>query len=148
MGKKEKKAGKTILFADDESWLNTSMVEILRENDYNVETVENGTAAVEYLESERPVDLVILDIMMPSGERVIDPAYGRRTGVKVGEYIRRTLNLRVPIIYFTVIQDQSVHNQIMKTETEAGQDPRIMVKPVSPSELLDAIENCIGLPEM
>jgi len=134
---------KTILFADDELWFNEVMMDVLRAEGYDVVPVEDGTATVEYLESGKPVDLIILDIMMPTGERLIDPAHGRRTGVKVAEFIRHNLELKVPIIYFTVIEDQTVHNRIMKIEANAGKKPCFMVKAVLPSELVSVVKDCI-----
>ena len=138
---------KTILTADDEPWFSAGMKEIIEEEGYHVVSVEDGTAAIDYLESGQPCDLVILDIMMPTGARLIDPAYGRRTCIKVGEYIRQNLKSHVPIIYLTVVADQSVHNRIIEIETLATDMPRIITKPVIPSELLNVINDCVGSPD-
>ena len=54
---------KKILCADDEP-LNLEILEAYLEEDYLVDTVENGSACIEYLKTNTP-DLIILDHLMP-----------------------------------------------------------------------------------
>ncbi|MFG0286315.1 MAG: sigma-54-dependent transcriptional regulator [Phycisphaerales bacterium JB039] len=57
-------AGKTILVAEDEQLLRSSLAELLREEGYMVLEAANGVEAYE-MAVERPVDLVLTDIRMP-----------------------------------------------------------------------------------
>ena len=65
---KEKKivrrSGKSILLADDNQHIRQSLTELLIDNGYLVETVENGSRAYEQT-LKNNYDLVILDISMP-----------------------------------------------------------------------------------
>jgi len=138
---------KTILFVDDEPWFNRGMIGELEDAGYRVVSISTGgTEALERLESGVHVDLIVLDIMMPSGERITDPKGGRRTGVKVCEHIRRRMGLRIPIIFLTVIEDQTVHSYLEMVEREAGLEPTILVKPVAPLELIEEVRRLIGDP--
>ena len=53
-----------ILFAEDEKALSKALTTILERNNYSVDAVFDGQAALEYLEADN-YDCVILDIMMP-----------------------------------------------------------------------------------
>jgi CheY-like chemotaxis protein len=141
------KQSKTILFVDDEPLFNSGMIEELEDAGYRViPALANGSEALSLLESGIHVDLIVLDIMMPTGNRITDPKDGRRTGVKVYEHIRQEMKLKTPIIFFTVIEDQTVHSHLEKMEREAGLEPTILVKPVAPLDLLDEIRALISGP--
>lgn len=53
-----------ILFAEDEKALSKALTTILERNNYSVDAVYDGQAALDYLEADN-YDCVILDIMMP-----------------------------------------------------------------------------------
>ena len=53
-----------ILFAEDEMALSKALTVILERNNYSVDAVFDGQAALEYLEADN-YDCAILDIMMP-----------------------------------------------------------------------------------
>ncbi len=134
---------KKILFVDDEPWYARDMMEQLEEEEYQVIPAYDGTQALEILESGEPIDLIVLDIMMPTGQRITDPLEGKRTGVKVGEFIRMEMKSKIPIIYLTVIWDQAVHSYIEQVEKGAGLEASILVKPVFPRELVDEVKKHI-----
>lgn len=142
---------RTILFVEDEPFFNRGMREELEEAGYRVIPISgSGTEALEVMESMLKsgiaFDLIILDIMMPTGDRIDDPKGGRRTGVKLCERIRWEMGLKVPIIFLTVIEDEAVHSYLEKIEKEAGLEPTILVKPVAPLDLLDEVRDLIGGP--
>lgn len=138
---------KTILFVDDEPWFNQGMIEELEDAGYRVINVsENGTKALEKLETDPSIDLIVLDIMMPTGDRITDPKEGRRTGVKVCQYIRQEMGLKTPIVFLTVIEDQTVHSYLEEIERKAGLEPAILVKPVAPLDLVEEVKGLIGDP--
>lgn len=53
-----------LLLAEDEKALSKALVAILQRNNYSVDAVDDGQAALDYLEADN-YDGVILDIMMP-----------------------------------------------------------------------------------
>jgi len=57
-------AAKAILVVDDEPAILESIVEVLRDEGYAVESARNGQAALLVFEQSAP-DLVLMDVMMP-----------------------------------------------------------------------------------
>lgn len=55
----------TVLLVDDDPRNIQAMTVLLTENGFMVESVDSGERALAYLESKQPVDIVLLDIMMP-----------------------------------------------------------------------------------
>lgn len=134
----------TILFADDEPWYNQGLKEEFEEAGFRVTWTTTGDDALETLESGVSIDLIILDLMMPPGKRLTARLGGRRTGMAICEYVRRTLRLKVPIIFLTVVEDKDVHREIARLEREAGMDSTILVKPVAPQDLVLAAMELLG----
>jgi len=129
---------KTILYVDDEPWFVEPLVEALRYEEYIVELATNGTEAINRLKQRNNLpDLVVLDVIMPTGDAVHDKNGGRRTGLKVHETIRTQLGLKMPIIFLTVVDDPGVEREIETLEKSFGiKDFGYLVKPVLPTELL------------
>ncbi len=77
-----------VLFVEDEVLVSALMSDVLEERGFAVHAVENGDAALEYLQSGAPVDVLFTDINMP-GE--IDGA----------ELAKAARNLRpdLPVVY-------------------------------------------------
>lgn len=136
---------KVILFADDDAWLNQSLIDELRETGYRVVQAGTGTEALRILDNE-VIDLIVLDIMMPAGEGLRNTSEGRRTGIKVAEFVRKKRKSNVPIIYFTVISNPEVHKMITTLEHKVGIKPRILVKPIAGLQLISEIRDCLGEP--
>jgi CheY-like chemotaxis protein len=134
---------KTILFADDD-WFVDPFVSELQDAGYHVLQTTTGADTLEAI-SKNKIDLIILDIMMPPGNGLIDPSAGKRTGIRVAEIVRKEWKLSLPIIYVTVISDDAVLGILEMIEREALQDPRIYVKPVNLEDLLAEVESCLGL---
>lgn len=80
-----------VLVADDEPYLGRIVQMKLEDERYRVSLVDNGRAALELLEGEEVVDVVLLDILMPG-----------MTGMEVLERVR-TLPHRAetPVIVLT-----------------------------------------------
>ncbi len=55
---------KRILIVDDEPNIVTSLQFILQQNDYEVDTANNGIEAIQQIEAKTP-HLILLDVMMP-----------------------------------------------------------------------------------
>ncbi len=84
----------TILVADDLEGQRLVLEMLLSVDGYDVTTVEDGKAALEYLKTNTP-DLAILDVMMPF-----------LTGIEVCDRMKRIPRLRhVPVIILTAMRD-------------------------------------------
>ncbi len=87
----------TIVYADDEERYRNLIKLMLRPEGYNVEVVENGLGVLQYLEKNREVDLILLDVMMP-----------KLDGWETLKAVRSISD--VPIIMLTALDD--VHNEV------------------------------------
>jgi len=129
--------GKKILFIEDEQWLMEGIVDGLKAFGYEVVVAENGSEGLDMLES-RDVDLILLDVMMPSGERIKDATFGRETGVEFCR-VARELKPGIPIVCLTVVTDHRIRNELEKL----GVKKPILEKPTPPSEIVHIIEKLI-----
>ena len=115
----------SILIVDDEFGLAEMLRDMLRELDYDVALAINGQLALQMLH-ERPVDLVITDLMMP----VMD-------GVELGAAIRNDAALRrIPIVMMTSLptalpQQDHLFDAVIR-------------KPFTPDLLMKTVTECLG----
>jgi len=118
-----------ILIADDESSLRFLLTETLADEGYKISEAEDGKEAIEKL-CEEKFDLIILDYMMPE-----------RTGIEVCEWLRtsESPNQQSPVILLTA----KTQEKDKERAKEAGVTS-YMVKPFSPLQLLDLIEELLG----
>lgn len=137
---------KKILYADDEPWFVGALVDALRDDGYIVDQAFNGTEVVEKLSNKELLpDLIVLDIIMPTGEQIEETDGGRRTGLKVHEKIRRQLGLTIPIVFLTVVDDPGVEREIINLEKLLGVNAyALLIKPVLPTELLEKVKSLLG----
>ena len=110
-----------ILLAEDEIALSGALAAILKHNNYSVDIVHDGQAALEYLESEI-YDLLILDIMMP-----------KKDGITVLKELRKHNN-QIPVIMLTAKSE--IDDKILGLD--CGADDYV-TKPFVAKELLARI---------
>jgi len=111
-----------IVICDDDSDLRQLLSQFLDGHGYSVAGVENGKALVRHMRSSAPVDLVILDIMLPG-----------QSGIELCRDLRASSN--VPILMLTARGDET--DRIVGLEI--GADDYVS-KPFSPNELLARIK--------
>lgn len=112
----------TILIVDDDIDILEALKIYLSKDEYRLLTARNGQDAVDIVRAE-PVDLVLMDIMMP----IMD-------GIKATNKIRKLTN--IPIILLTAkSEDQDKINGL-----DIGADDYI-TKPFNPSEVLARVNS-------
>ena len=110
-----------ILIVDDDA-PNVKMISfLLREEGYDVVSVDNGPAALELVDRERP-DLIILDVMMPHMD-----------GFEVCRRIRQRLD--VPIIFLSAKGETA--DKV--TGLQLGADD-YLAKPFEPAEFMARVK--------
>ncbi|BBB91996.1 MAG TPA: response regulator transcription factor [Methylomusa anaerophila] len=107
---------KTVLIADDELRMRKLVADFLMREGYNILEADNGKAALEII-SNKEVDLVILDVMMPEYD-----------GWTVCREIRKKSN--VPVIMLTAKSEEV--DQLFSFEIGADE---YITKPFSPKVL-------------
>lgn len=110
-----------LLLAEDEKELSDALVSILKHNQYSVDAVYDGQAALDYLTGEN-YDGVILDIMMP-----------KKDGITVLKELRRQDN-QVPVLLLTAKAE--IDDRVLGLDSGADD---YLTKPFAMKELLTRI---------
>lgn len=121
---KESPRAKRILVADDDPPLRRVLGKILTAAGYEVILVEDGKAAIERAEREKP-DLVITDALMP-----------RMHGFLVAKALK-ALESPPKVILLTAVYTKDHYKQ--EARERYGADD-LLIKPFGVAELLDCIE--------
>ena len=109
----------TVLIVDDEPSARETLVAMLEGQDYRLEFAKDGFQALKVLE-ETPVDMILLDVMMPGMD-----------GFEVCRRIRSTPNIaEVPIVMLTALDDRAS----LLRGIESGADD-FLSKPIDRHEL-------------
>jgi len=110
---------KRILFVDDEDWSVTPYFDKLRDHGLEVDLALNGDEAIERLRSHR-YDLIVLDIMLPSGSQIGSNVEPRKAGAILLDKIRTNqltdikTSPDVPVVVLTAVTDQEESENIRK----------------------------------
>jgi PAS domain S-box-containing protein len=120
--------GKRILVAEDNEINQFVLNASLQRYNIDVIMTSTGKQAVEYLENNDPVDLILMDIRMPEMD-----------GFQAVEYIRKKLNSTVPIIILTA---SALGNERQRS-FEIGANGYV-TKPFAPEELHDCLERFLS----
>jgi two-component system alkaline phosphatase synthesis response regulator PhoP len=123
---------KKVLIVDDEAHIRMLIGQTLEElEDEGVEflTADNGQAALELIESEKPA-LVFLDVMMP-----------KMNGMDVCSKVKKELGMQDVYIVILTAKGQELDRQ---KGQEVGADV-YMTKPFDPEALLSKAKEVLGL---
>lgn len=112
-----------LLLAEDERELSKALVSILKHNNFTVDAVYDGEAALEFLSAE-VYDGVILDIMMP-----------KKDGITVLKEVRASGNA-VPILMLTAKAE--IDDKVLGLDSGAND---YLTKPFATAELLARIRS-------
>ncbi|MBW4478664.1 MAG: response regulator [Tolypothrix brevis GSE-NOS-MK-07-07A] len=105
-----------ILFVDDERRRMDSYVQDLILSGHEIEFKSDVDSALEFfVDNQTQIKLLILDIMMPTGESFDDDQthYGLRTGIAFYQKIREQ-NPSLPTIIFTNVSDENLAEEISR----------------------------------
>lgn len=109
----------TLLVVEDDPHIRSLLRDLFTVDTFDVVIAESGAAALETME-QQPIDLVVLDVMLPDA-----------TGYDVCRRIRSSIPLRVPILMLTALTQQDN----VTLGLEAGADDYVK-KPFAPEELM------------
>ncbi len=117
--------GRKILLVDDDMRNNIALGSYLREHGLKTVTADNGELAIEYLEKEKDIDLVLMDIMMPV-----------KDGYETIAYIRKQKQYKdLPIIALTA---KAMSDERQKCINVGAND--YLTKPVDLEKLFDVMK--------
>lgn len=120
---------KRILFVDDEDWSVTPYFPKLRDEKIEVDLAKDGDEALSLLQKNK-YDLLVLDIMLPPGNKIGKRVEPRKAGAILLQLIRQNEvpNMKtlptVPVIILTAVIDYTLSESIKQLEiTEFFQKP-------------------------
>ena len=120
---------KKILIVDDQEEVRDLVEITLRSEDFQIFQAENGNDAIKVAKVEKP-DLIIMDIMMPGG----------MDGIETTRILKNDPNTKGCRVVMLTAMGQEADKE---TGFDAGADD-YFVKPFSPLELINKVEEIIG----
>jgi len=119
---------KRVLIVDDHGELRKLVRLTLQYGDFELHEASNGDRAMELIEFIKP-DLVLLDVMMP----------GAMNGYQVCEAVKGNPELsNIKVILLTARSQKHDIDEGKRVKAD-----RYILKPFSPLELLDTIDECL-----
>lgn len=118
----------TILVADDIAGQRMILDMLLSVDGYDVELVEDGLEALQYLKEHTP-DLAVLDVMMPNV-----------SGIEVCMRMKRITRLRkIPVVMLTGLRDDETRAQINAAQADA-----LVYKPLEGKDFRETIRTLLS----
>lgn len=120
---------KTILIVDDQPEVRDLVEATLQIGNYRIIQAHDGPTAIEIATREQP-DLVLLDIMMPSGGM---------NGFEVCSQLKTSSDIKTPTVILLSARGQTTD---IEAGRQAGADD-YFVKPFSPLELMQLVDKIL-----
>jgi len=121
-----------ILIVDDDIDFTESTKIILESKPYEVIVAHEGDEGLRKAKEENP-DLILLDIIMPV-----------KDGFAAAEQLKKDAQLsKIPVLMLTAFSSKRQESSIPVSRGFALEAEDYIEKPVSPEELLSAIEKCL-----
>ncbi len=115
---------KTVLIVDDDESILELERALVEQAGYRVVVASGGIEALERIRSAQPIDLCLLDIMMPSVD-----------GLAVARRARQRLGTHFPVIYVTALPRERANDPLADD---------YVAKPFDPDHLIEVIRRHIG----
>jgi two-component system, NtrC family, response regulator AtoC len=126
--------GMTILVADDDLEARNYFETVLKLQGFEVMLAESGEEGLGYLaEAQRPVSLVLLDVMMPG-----------KDGIETFHEIRR-LYANLPVVLISSSPSWPYIMEATNSERLDGTPAQFLEKPVVPEELIRTIDDLLRI---
>jgi CheY-like chemotaxis protein len=128
---------KRILWIEDDGYLLQSMINPLEESGYIVHSAEDATDALDVLD-KFGIDLIILDMLLPCGEKVNAPENEEYVGLYLLKVLRQN-GINLPVIVFSV-----AYSEMLKKEMEIlGVNNYLIKGRVLPPQLKNEVDKIL-----
>jgi CheY-like chemotaxis protein len=114
---------RTVIVADDEPLIATTLLEILKIGGFDAEAVSDGIAAIERARTIHP-DILLSDVHMP-----------KMNGIEAAKKIREFL----PNCRIVLFSGHVATGDLLEQASAAGYEFEILTKPLGPEDLLSAL---------
>ncbi len=121
---------KTILIVEDDAFLQGLEATKLKKEGYDIVTAGESTEAFKYIESGKPTDLILLDLLLPGVD-----------GFMILEKIRQDKNLlHIPVIVFSNLSEE----KDIKRAKKLGISEFLVKSNFTLDELAKKVQDLIG----
>ncbi|MCB0169332.1 MAG: response regulator transcription factor [Anaerolineae bacterium] len=134
-----------ILFIEDEEFLMEGLIFEMRDNGHEVIVTPNGEKAITYLKNDQQdFDLIILDVMLPTGEpegplaAISKEIRTDELGLEILRQLREEMNDQTPVIVLTAAIDVDLKNRIIELGIA-----RYFSKPTSLNDFMAAVNKVL-----
>lgn len=131
------KKNKKIAWIEDDISIIQDVIQPLLNEGYTFEYLRNVKEALEKINLLKTVDLILLDLIFPTGDDTID--FNQYPGVSLLEKLRNDFNIETPVIVFTVVTNGQAHKRLRELGIV-----EIVNKPIRPSELKAIVEQVLN----
>jgi CheY-like chemotaxis protein len=131
-----------IIWIEDDADILRTVIRPMELANFRFRIINKISEIWEYIEEIRNADLILLDLIMPSGS---SEEMGSYPGLEVLVKLRKDYSIGTPAIIFSVITNSrsEVLRQLVGKGTELG-IVDIIPKPIRPSELKKRVEEALN----
>jgi CheY-like chemotaxis protein len=127
---------KTILWIEDDIDIISSVVIPLVNDGFNIIDCRNYSEALTHIKEMSKVDLILLDLILPSGNLNVTGDY---LGLEFLRRLRHEFDIHIPVIVFSVIANARGLNEELKSLGAV-----LLSKPIRPSQLKSEVYEILG----
>lgn len=128
---------KKIAWIEDDIGIIEDVIQPLIADGCKFTYLRNTKEVLEKIDFLKTVDLILLDLIFPSGDDVMD--FNQYPGVSLLEKLKNEFGIDVPVIVFTVVTNGQAHKRLLELGVI-----EIINKPIRPSELREAVNRVIS----
>lgn len=128
---------KKIAWIEDDIGIIEDVIQPLIADGHNFTYLRNSKEVLEKINFLKTVDLILLDLIFPSGDEAMD--FNQYPGVSLLERLKDEFKIEVPVIVFTVVTNGQAHKRLRELGVI-----EIINKPVRPSELREAVNRVLS----
>lgn len=133
------KVKKTIAWIEDDIDELNPIMEPLIEVGFAFKKIRTYLQAIENIDALRKCDLIILDLILPSGKNTDTDDY---LGIDLLRRLRKEFRVNVPILIFSVVAHAS---DILSEDEQKKLNARSLAKPIRQEQLVEEVYEMLGL---
>lgn len=128
---------KKIAWIEDDIGIIEDVIQPLINDGHKFTYLRNTNEVLDKIDFLKTVDLILLDLIFPSGDEVTD--FNQYPGVSLLERLKNEFKIETPVIVFTVVTNNQAHKQLRELGVI-----EIINKPVRPSELRKTVNQVLN----
>jgi DNA-binding response OmpR family regulator len=126
-----------IVWIDDDIDIIEPVSRGLVDDGHEITRIRTIREALDSVETLKTCDLILLDMILPSGDW--DEDFGYYSGVPLLRKLREEYEVTVPVIVFSVVDPNKIKEQLDQLNVAD-----YVLKPALPSELKEAVDAVLG----